>query len=83
MRFFQLPAPFLRNQSLRRKGSDKGRFRFISGFLGFQYLTLNGRFQTLETQASQLKNNNNELKTKLSDNKQELEDKEAQHCQSF
>lgn len=49
----------------------------ISGFLGFQYLTLNGRFQTLETQASQLKNNNAELKTKLSDNKQELEDKEA------
>ncbi|MEY8391247.1 hypothetical protein D3Z36_04735 [Lachnospiraceae bacterium] len=49
----------------------------ISGFLGFQYQTLNGRFQTLETQASQLKNNNSELKTKLSDSNEKLEDKEA------
>ncbi len=48
-----------------------------SGFLGFQYLNLNGRCQTLETQASQLQKDNSELNTQLSDSNAKLEEKEA------
>ncbi len=47
------------------------------GFFGFQYLNLNGRCQTLETQASQLQQNNSELSSKLTHSNEELEEKEA------
>lgn len=48
-----------------------------SGFLGFQYWNLNGRCHTLETQASQLQQDNSKLNTQLSDSNAELEKKEA------
>ncbi len=48
-----------------------------SGFLGFQYLNVNGRCQTLETQASQLQKDNSKLNGQLSDSTAELEEKEA------
>ncbi len=51
-------------------------FLCICGFLGFQYLDLDGRYQSLEAKAAQLEKNNSGLNEKLEDSAAQLEEKE-------